>query len=90
MPFGQMRLRTIIFLFGLITYGQVNGQLILTEEENLSWINKLKEKELEGRLNILRTRILADTNVYVKNIGDRVILRHKKIKTKNLDFVDLC
>ncbi len=85
MPFGQMRLRTIIFLFGLLTYGQVNGQLILTEEENLSWINKLKEeKELEGRLNILRTRILADTNVYVKNIGDRVTLTTQENRNKEL------
>ena len=85
MPFGQMRLRTIIFLFGLLTYGQVNGQLILTEEENLSWINKLKEeKELDGRLNILRTRLLADTNVYVKNIGDRVILPTQDNKNKEL------
>jgi hypothetical protein len=85
MPFGQMRLRTIIFLFGLLTYGQVNGQLILTEEENLSWINKLKEeKEIEGRLNILRTRILADTNVYVQNIGDRVILTTQENKNKEL------
>jgi hypothetical protein len=85
MPFGQMKLRTIIFLAGLLAYGQVNGQLILTEEENLSWVNKLKEeKELEGRLSILRTRILADTNVYVKNIGDRVILTTQENKDKEL------
>src|SRR5687768_15528518 len=85
MPLGQMKLRTIIFLLGLLTYGQDNGQFILTEEENFSWVNKLKEeKELEGRLSILRTRILADTNVYVKNIGDRVILKTQENKDKEL------
>lgn len=81
----QMRLRTIIFSLILLTYGQVSGQLILTEEENLTWINKLKgEKGLEGQLNILRTRILADTNVYVKNIGDRVVLETEKNKNKEI------
>lgn len=85
MPFGQMRLLTAIFLLGLLTFGQVNGQLILTEEENLAWINRLKEeKELEGRLSILRTRILADTNVYVKNIGDRVVSKTGKNKNKEI------
>ena len=88
MAFGQMRLRTIIFLLGLLACGQVNGQLTLTEEENLAWIKKLREeKELEGRLTILRTRILADTNVYVKNIGDRVILKTQENKNKE---VGLC
>ena len=85
MPFGQMRLRTIILILGLLTWGQVNGQLILTEEENLNWIEKLKgEKELEKQLTILRTRILADTNVYVKNIGDRVILKTQENKNKEI------
>jgi hypothetical protein len=80
-----MRLRTIIFLFGLLTCGQVNGQLILTEDENLEWINKLREeKELNRQLSILRTRILADTNVYIKNIGDRVILKTEENRNKEL------
>lgn len=83
MPFGQMRLRKLILLFGLLIYGQVNGQLILTEEENLAWINKLRaEKELSTRLEIIRTRILADTDVYVKNIGDRVTFKTGKNENK--------
>jgi len=83
MPFGQMRLPTLTLLFGLLIYGQVNGQLILTEEENLAWIDKLKqEKELETQLEILRTRILADTCVYVKNIGDRGTFKTRKNESK--------
>ncbi|MCW5911359.1 MAG: hypothetical protein KIT62_09810 [Cyclobacteriaceae bacterium] len=88
MLFGQMKLQTILLLFGLLILGQVNGQLILTEEENLCWIEKLKsEKELEKQLIVLRARILADTNVYVKPIGDRVILKTEE--NKNIE-IGLC
>jgi len=79
MPFGQMRLRTLTLLLSLLISGQVSGQVILTEEENLIWINKLRdEKELSTQLEIIRTRILADTGVYVKNIGDRVTFKTGK------------
>ena len=78
-----MRLRTLTFLFGLLIYGPVNGQLILTEEENLAWINKLRdEKELSTRLGIISRRILADTGVYVKNIGDKVTFKTGKNENK--------
>jgi hypothetical protein len=83
MPFGQMRLQTLTLIFGLLIYGQVNGQLILTEEDNLAWINKLRgEKELSTQLEIIRTRILADTGVYVKNLGDRVTFKTGKNENK--------
>lgn len=68
-----MRLRTPILLLSLLLYGQVKGQLILTEEENLSWINKLRdETELSTRLEMIRARLLSDTSVYVRKIGERV------------------
>ncbi len=74
-----MRLRILTLLFGLLICGQVDGQLILTEDENLAWINKLRdEKELTTRLEIIRTRIFADTCIYVKNIGDRVAVKTGK------------
>lgn len=64
---------------------QLPGQLILTEEDNIAWTNKLRNtNELSEQLQILRTRLLADTNVYVKNVGDRVILMEAKDKNKEL------
>ncbi|UYN87579.1 MAG: hypothetical protein KIT51_04790 [Cyclobacteriaceae bacterium] len=81
----RMRLQLIIIIFGLLTSRQVNGQLILTEEENIVWINELRdENELENKLLILRTRILADTNVYVQPIGDRLFLKNDKNKETGL------
>ncbi len=74
-----MKLPTLILLIGLLTCEQANAQLILTEQENLTWVNKLKgEKELTDQLNMLRARILADTNVFVRNTGDRIILNKDK------------
>lgn len=74
-----MKLPTLILLIGLLTCQQAKAQLILTEQENLAWVNKLKgEKELTGQLNLLRSRLLADTNVFVRNTGDRIILNKDK------------
>lgn len=85
MPFGQMRLQIIILIIGLLTWGQVNGQLILTEDENLDWIEKLRsEKDLESRLTILRARVLIDTSVYVRPLGDREVLKTEKNKNKEI------
>ncbi len=78
-----MRLQTLTFLFGLLLYHQVNGQLILTEEENRAWTSKLRdEKDFSFQLEIIRARILVDTNVYVRNIGDRQILKKGKNENK--------
>lgn len=74
-----MKLRIITFLFGLLIYGQANGQLILTEEDNISWTNKLRnEKKPSAQLDILKSRLLADTSVCVKYFGDRVIVLSDK------------
>ena len=82
-PFGQMRLQIMILIFGLLTYRQVNGQLILTEQDNFSWTNKLRtEKNMALQFEMLRMRLTADTNVHVKNFGDRVILKTGKNKEK--------
>ncbi len=73
-----MKLPTLILLIGLISCEKANAQLILTEQENLTWVNKLKaEKDLAEQLNMLRSRLLADTNVFVRNTGDRLILLNK-------------
>ena len=72
---NKMKLPILILLIGLISWEQAKGQLILTEQENLAWVDKLKgEKELTKQLSILRSRLLADTNVFVRNTGDRIII----------------
>ncbi len=76
---NKLQLPTLILLIGLLSWGHANAQLILTEQENLTWVNKLKaEKELPEQLNLLRSRLLADTNVFVRNTGDRIILNKDK------------
>jgi hypothetical protein len=80
-----MRTRTIILIFGLLTCAQlkVSGQFILTEQDNRSWTSKLRsEKDAVAQFEILRTRLLADTNVYVRDFGDIVILKSEKHKDK--------
>ena len=80
-----MRFPTIILLAGILTWYEAKGQLVLTEEENIAWINKLRDpNELTEQLAMLRMRILSDTNVYVKNIGDRVVVRSERHKGKEL------
>ena len=52
---NKMKLPILILLIGLISWEQAKGQLILTEQENLAWVDKLKgEKELTKQLSILR------------------------------------
>jgi hypothetical protein len=81
-PFRQMRVLTILII-GLLTWGQANGQLILTEEENLAWVKKLRvEKDLSVQLEVIKARILADTNVYVKSTGDVVTFKSGKNENK--------
>ncbi|MDN4164453.1 hypothetical protein QWY31_03015 [Cytophagales bacterium LB-30] len=56
----------------------------MTEEENKTWTAKLRtEKELNKQLDLLRNRILADTNVYVMIFGDRVFLKTDRDKQKS-------
>ncbi len=78
----HVRLWTTLVLLGLFCC-QVYGQLILTEEENLAWVNKLRdEKDLSVKLEIVRARILADTNVFIPWIGDRYLLKKEKDSNK--------
>lgn len=61
-----MKPQAISLLIALLFCMQANAQLILTVEENTAWIDRLSaEKELAEQLDILRARILADTNVQV-------------------------
>ena len=75
----------LILLFCL-TLQSVFGQtknLILTREQNSKWIDSIKTIPLVQQLSIIKDRLLADTNVFVKQhyahttkvteqIGDKV------------------
>lgn len=78
----HLRQWTTLVLLGLVC-GQVYGQLILTKGENLAWVQKLRdEKDLSVKLEIVRARILADTNVFVQENGDRIIVQTGKDQHK--------
>lgn len=73
-----MKPQAISLLIALLFCMQANAQLILTVEENTAWIDRLSaEKELAEQLDILRARILADTNVQVGGAVHGAILKAK-------------
>lgn len=63
---------TSILLLFLLNFQPTFGQdftdkLILTQEQNDKWIAELETSPLNKQLNLITTRILLDTNVYVRS-----------------------
>jgi hypothetical protein len=80
-----MKHQMIILLFGLLSWSGASGQLILTEKENLDWIEIIKnEKDLNRQLEILRERILSDTNIYVLPVRHTVVGKSKGNQNKEI------
>jgi len=53
--------------------------LILTEQQNEAWLDTFFKRDLGGRLQLLRQRILDDTSVYIQSdFGDRIVLERRK------------
>ena len=76
------RLIFLLCIFSSTVYGQAE-KLILTNEQNNKWLDSLKILPLEKKLTTIKERLLADTNVFVKqsypdrikvidSLGDRV------------------
>jgi hypothetical protein len=66
---------TVLNLFLLLTinlYGQVDNELILTQEHNDKWFEKIEKLNLKDQLEVINRRLLADTNIFVPNNLDRV------------------
>ena len=65
----------LIFLLCL-TFSSAFGQtknLILTSEQNNNWLDSLKTLELDQQLLTIKDRLLADTNVFVRQFyNDRI------------------
>ena len=73
--------RAFILSFGLfamlkVSVGQVAlGNLILTEEQSDAWISRLELAPIDAQIDLIRDRILLDTNVYVRSsYPDRIRL----------------
>lgn len=56
------------------SYGQMNvHKLILTKEQNDSWISQLRAAPEDTLLSLVRDRLMLDTNVYVRTpLPDRL------------------
>lgn len=64
----------LLFLITHVTIGQ--GKLILTAEENENWILQVEQASLADQLQLIRERLAADTNVFVRiNAPDRLTIR---------------
>ena len=69
-----------------ISLGQ--DKLILTTEENEKWISQVEQTSFDNQLKLIRERVVADTNVYVRSsapdrikIGDESLNGKKKEAT---------
>jgi len=71
------------FLFALIIVCSISRyancqNLILTAGKNNVWLNDLKKANLSEQLALIKSRLLADTNVYAVNRSDRLVLKPKQ------------
>lgn len=74
----------LILLFCLIlqsVFGQTNN-LILTREQNNKWIDSIKTMPLVQQLSIIKDRLLADTNIFVKQLHSDKIKVSEQVKNK--------
>jgi hypothetical protein len=58
----------LIFLTTLITTKAHAQQLILTQQQNDAWYAAFYKAPLNQQVQLLKIRLLADTNVYIENI----------------------
>lgn len=64
----------LIFVTHLV-FGQSPDNLVLTWEQNENWISEIKRAPADRRLDLLKQRILLDTNVFVRSSApDRIKL----------------
>lgn len=78
------KLIPILIIFSIqAAFGQANDSLILTAEQNEIWISKVQNAPLEKQLELIRNRILSDTNVYVRTYAsDRILVRDESQNSK--------
>jgi TonB-dependent SusC/RagA subfamily outer membrane receptor len=83
-----MRVLLIIILTistNLTAQSQVDS-LVLTKEQNNRWILKLERETKVRQLDLIKKRILSDTNIYVsKYYPDRIKFDNEKAKGKRTE-----
>lgn len=69
------------------SYGQVSpDSLILTKAQSDAWISRLEVAPVDAQLDLIRNRILLDTNVYVRSrYPDRIRLQNESANGKKLE-----
>ena len=68
----RTRILMVIVLFIFSTHGQTQNS-ILTREQNNKWLDSLKTLNLDQQLLTISERLLADTNVFVRQFyNDRI------------------
>lgn len=77
----------IIFITLQQTFGQdLTNRLILTKDKNDKWIGELETKTLSEQLTSIATRILLDTNIYVRSrYNDRIKLQDESDNSKKIE-----
>lgn len=80
-------LSLILFLITIQLFGQApNDKLILTRDKNDKWIAELETGLLSNQLTSIRTRILLDTNIYVRSsYPDRIKIQDESDNGKKIE-----
>jgi TonB-dependent SusC/RagA subfamily outer membrane receptor len=76
----------ILTLSTLLRAQSTVDNLVLTKEQNDKWISKLEKESKSGQLELIRARILLDTNIYVNEYyADRLKIDNDKQRGKRTE-----
>lgn len=88
----QLMIKTFILSFCLfampkVSVGQViPDNLILTKAQSDAWISRLEHASIEEQIDLIRGRILLDTNVYVRSsYPDRIRYQDESENGKKIE-----
>ena len=58
-----------------ISSQSLSDSLLLTTEQSTEWLNKLEKLPVHSQIELIKKRILLDTNVYARSASCRIILK---------------
>lgn len=83
-----MRTLSILFFISIVAElpGQSIDSLIITQEQNEQWLDKLERENLEGKVAMIRKRTLLDTAIYVRqSFSDRIKIEDQYKNEKRVE-----